>query len=222
MKDFSFDFETVAQSPDAVVLSCALIVYDRDKLEDFQTYREKAYYWKFELNHQLERGRIIDLRTLDWWDKQDPEVRKSQFEPTKDDIELGQFITDFKHALIRESVTKGTKGYVRGQSFDFPILGNILLMFKDDSDLDDWSKNQAFYPIPFWDQRDIRSYISGLMVSHDVTKVPLPKGTLNGFKHHDPIDDVARAIMHIKHAELYAADEMDMPEESDMDEFSYK
>lgn len=222
MKDFSFDFETVGQIPEAVVLSCALIVYDRDKMEDFQTYRDNAYYWKFELNHQIEKGRVIDPGTLDWWEKQDPEVRKSQFEPSSKDIKLGEFVTEFKHALIENGVTKGSKGYVRGQSFDFPILTNVLMMFADESDLDDWSKNKAFYPIPFWDQRDIRSYISGLMVTPDITKVPLPKGTLDGFKHHDPIDDVARAIMHIKYAEKYAADEVEMPDESDMDEFSYK
>jgi len=222
MIDFSFDFETAATSPDAVVLSCALIAFDRDKLETFEHYRSKASYWKFELNHQIEAGRIIDMNTLDWWDKQDPEVKAAQFNPSPNDITLCDFITEFKHALITAGITKGSVGYVRGQSFDYPILTNILTMFKDNSALDEWSKNAAFYPIAFWDQRDIRSYIAGLMVSPDATKVPLPKGTLDGFKHHDPIDDVARAILHIKYAENYARDILDMPDESEMDVFSYK
>lgn len=222
MIDFSFDFETAATSPDAVVLSCALITFDRNELTSFQEYRDSAYYWKFELTHQLEAGRVIDQSTLDWWEKQDKDVRESQFSPSDEDVRLDEFLFQFHKAIKAAGVKKGSVGYVRGQSFDFPILANILTMFVDTSNLDNWSKNPAFYPIAFWDQRDIRSYIAGLMVSPETNKVPLPLGTLEGFKHHDPVDDVARAILHIKYAEEYARGNIELPTPEETDKNSHK
>ena len=219
MKRFVFDFETMAQDPDAVVLSCALTFFDNE-MKSFQEYVDQTYYWKFDIEHQIkDYKRSINQQTLDWWDKQDSDVKKSQFEPTDQDVSLVDFIVQMKQALTDNGVNNQSLGYVRGQSFDFPILSDIVKQVM--GEIDSFKINPAFYPIPFWQQRDIRSYIAGLLMSPESTKCPVPKGVLNGFEHHNPIHDNARAILMIQYAEAYA-NGMEVPEEEDWDENSMK
>lgn len=220
MKRFVFDFETMGQDPDAVVLSCALTFFD-DEMKSFQDYVNQTYYWKFEIEHQIQQyKRDINSQTLEWWDKQDPEVKKAQFEPTDEDISLVDFIVDLKMAMVENEANNKTLGYVRGQSFDFPILTHITKQVM--GEIDSFKINPAFFPIPFWNQRDIRSYIAGLLMSPESTKFPVPKGVLDGFEHHNPIHDNARAIMMIQFAEAYANGDMEVPDEEDWDENSMK
>jgi len=219
MKRFVFDFETMAQDPDAVVLSCALTFFDNE-MKTFQEYVDQTYYWKFDIDHQIkDYKRSINQQTLDWWDKQDQDVKKSQFEPTDLDITLVDFIVKMKQAMNENGVNNHSLGYVRGQSFDFPILSDIVKQVM--GEIDSFKINPAFYPIPFWQQRDIRSYIAGLLMSPESTKCPVPKGALDGFEYHNPIHDNARAILMIQYAEAYA-DGMEVPEEEDWDENSMK
>ena len=218
MVRFVFDFETMGQNPDAVVLSMALTFFD-DRIKSFNEYVETSYYWKFDIDHQVEQyGRTIDKSTLDWWEKQDKEVRESQFAKTEDDVTLVEFVEQLRGVLLENNVDKNSLGFVRGQSFDFPILTHIINQVK--SEISSFKINPAFFPIPFWNQRDIRSYIAGLLVSPDITKCPLPDGTLPGFEHHDPIHDNARAILMIQYAEMYANGEMEVPDEQDWDKNS--
>lgn len=220
MKRFVFDFETLGQDQDSVVLSLALTFFD-NKIKSFQEYIDQTYYWKFEIDHQLEvYKRRIDRSTLDWWDKQDPDVKRAQFEPTDNDVSLVDFILQFKAVLDENGVNNKTLGYVRGQSFDFPILSNIIKQVAPE--IDSFEINPAFFPIPFWNQRDIRSYLSGLLCSPESTKCPIPNGVLDGFEHHNPIHDNARAILMIQYAEAYANGDMEPPEEEDWDENSMK
>lgn len=219
MKRFVFDFETMAQDPDAVVLSCALTFFDNE-MKSFQEYVDQTYYWKFDIEHQIkDYKRSINQQTLDWWDKQDSDVKKSQFEPTDQDVSLVDFIVQMKQAMTDNGVNNKSLGYVRGQSFDFPILTHIVKQVM--GEIDSFKINPAFYPIPFWQQRDIRSYIAGLLMSPESTKCPVTKGVLDGFEHHNPIHDNARAILMIQYAEAYA-DGMEVPEEEDWDENSMK
>lgn len=214
--DFVIDWETMGTSPDSVVLSLAFIPFERDGLESFQTYINNAYYWKFKIEPQIEDGRTINQDTLDWWDKQDPEVKKSQFESTTNDVTLAKMLDDLAGIKYRYGINNKSCGWCRGTSFDFPLFANIIKT----TELEKESLNAAFFPCAFWQQRDIRSYIAGLMVDPNLTKVPLPKGSIEGFKHHDPVHDCARAILHIKYGEAYAKDEIEIPDEPD--EFSNK
>lgn len=220
--DFVVDWETIGTTPDSVVLSLAFTPFKRDELKTFQEYIDDTYYWKFELSHQIELGRVTNQSTLDWWEKQDPEVKNSQFEPTPDDVDLVTMLRELKAACQEHNITNKSMGWCRGTSFDFPIFTNIIDQVKDQIPPDEMKLNGAFFPCAFWNQRDIRSYIAGLMVDPELTRVPLPKGSIDGFKHHDPIHDCARAILHIKYAEAYAKGEIEIPEKGDVDENSNK
>lgn len=222
MTDFVLDFETLATKADCVVLSLAVTPFDRDKLKSFQEYIEDTEYWKFEVGHQVEAGRIIDPKTLDWWSKQDPIVREREMNPSVLDVRLDDFIILFYEFCKSNNIGGKSIGWARGKEFDFGILGDIISKFKHNLDKDQYPINETFFPVPFWGRKDIRDYISGLVVDPTITKVPLPKDSLPNFEHHNPIHDCARAVLHIKYAEMYARGELEVPEKDDADPFSNK
>lgn len=217
--DFMFDFETMGKTPTSVVLSLAFTPFKRNELLTFEEYVSDTYYWKFELSNQSsDYNRTIDKDTLEWWDKQDADVKRSQFNPTPDDIILTKMILELHQVRKDHGIGNKSMGYCRGQSFDFPILQNIIETVK--GDISEIPLNSAFFPCAFWNQMDVRSYIRGLFCDVTQDKAPLPKGSLKGFRHHNPIDDCARAILHVKYAEKYAMGELDIPDE--IDPLSYK
>lgn len=220
--DFVLDFETLAMSSDCVALSLAMTVYDRDELKNFQEYIADTKYWKFDVGSQVEDGRVIDPKTLDWWAKQDPDVRNREMNPSDADITLGEFLADFYSYCKEMGIGNNSIGWCRGKEFDFGILTDIVIKYKFNLDKEEFPINETFFPVPFWNRKDIRDYISGLVVDPTVTKVPLPIGTLDGFEHHNPIHDCARAVLHIKYAEMYAKDEIEIPEDDNVDPFSNK
>lgn len=206
------DFETLGTEENSVVLSFALTLFDPSQgITDFQHYLKNTYYWKFDTQSQIESGRVVNNSTLDWWGKQDSKVQQEQLEPSFEDIKLSQFVKELYEFCKEHEVNQKSIGWARGKEFDFGILKNILKTEKHVLDKDQCPINENTFPIPFWNRRDIRDYIAGLMVSPSITKVPLPKGSLDGFKHHDPIHDCARAAMHIVYGQKYAMGELDIP-----------
>lgn len=222
MTDFVLDFETLGKTADCVVLSLALTPYDRNDTKTFQEYIEDTVYWKFDVDSQVAADRDIDPDTLDWWSKQDPDVRNREMNPSDNDILLDQFLQEFYDFCKSNGINNKSIGWARGKEFDFGILGNIIAQFKSALDKDLYPINETFFPVPFWNRKDIRDYISGLVVDPTINKVPLPKRTLNGFEHHNPIHDCARGVLHIKYAEKYARGELDIPEKDNTDPFSNK
>lgn len=212
--DFMHDFETMDKTPTSVVLNYAFIPFERNTLKTFQEYVKDAVFWKFDTQSQILDNRTISTDTLDWWDQQDSEVKRAAFEPLDTDVDLDKFIVEFGEMYQSSGLDNWSLGYCRGQSFDFPILADILRKHS--------SFDPTFYPCAFWNQMDVRSYIKGLLLSKKGSKVPLPLGSLDGFKVHDPIDDCARAILQIKYAELYAQGIEEVPEASQVDPNSYK
>lgn len=218
--DFVLDFETMGTASDCVVLSLAVLPFNRYTLKSFNEYVDACWYWKFDIEHQLELGRTTSQATLDWWDKQDAEVKRSQFEPTNQDVRLEDMIVDLSSRLKHVGVDNKSIGWARGKEFDFGIMTNIVGMIKHQIPKDRVPLNETYFPVPFWQRRDIRDYIAGCVVDPMMTRVPLPLGSLEGFEHHNPIHDCARAVMHIKYAEMYAKGELELSDE--VDPFSNK
>lgn len=220
--DFVLDWETLGTDPDSVVLSLAFIPFPRNKILAFEEHLANAYYWKFDVVHQVELGRIINDDTLEWWGKQDPEVMKSQLEPSDEDVTLDVMLKELYDARKKHGINNKSLGYCRGPSFDYPLMADIIRMVKHMLDKQQYPINAAFFPCAFWNQMDVRSYIRGITMDKTATMVPLPKGSLNGFRHHNPIDDCARAIMHVQYAEAYVDEENPMEVPDEVDEFSFK
>lgn len=133
-KHLMLDMETLAVSPNAVILSLGAVHFDpnNDTTDD-------ELYFKIDLDDQDKLAREIDPNTLDWWAKQDPDIMEEAFSPT-DRIPLIEAMDRFhKFAWGCEAF------WSHGATFDLVIIENIY--------------RQLNKPLPwnYWQLRDTRT-----------------------------------------------------------------
>lgn len=75
-KHLMVDMETLAVSPNAVVLSLGAVHFD-----PYSTGHSDSIYFRIDIDDQDKLGREIDPNTLDWWAKQDPAIMEEAFSP---------------------------------------------------------------------------------------------------------------------------------------------
>lgn len=134
VKHCMVDLETMAVSPNAVILSLGAVQFN-----PFGEGHDNEIYFRINLDDQDQLGREIDENTLNWWSKQDPEIIEEAFNPN-DRIPLEEAMERFrKFAWGCQSI------WSHGASFDIVILENIF--------------NQIKKPVPwnFWQIRDTRT-----------------------------------------------------------------
>lgn len=133
-KHLMVDMETLAVSPNAVVLSLGAVHFD-----PFNTGIIDEIYFKIDLDDQDLLGREIDPGTLDWWAKQDPEIMEEAFDPSGR-LPLEQAINQFHKFAWGCSAF-----WSHGATFDLVILENIYRQLKR--------------PLPwnYWQLRDTRT-----------------------------------------------------------------
>lgn len=133
-KHLMVDMETMAVSPNAVVLSLGAVHFDPHR----EGYTDSIYF-KIDLDDQDHLGREIDPNTLDWWAKQDPAIMEEAFSPN-DRIKLVEAMDRFhKFAWGCDAF------WSHGATFDLVILENIY--------------SQLSKPLPwnYWQLRDTRT-----------------------------------------------------------------
>ena len=133
-KHLMVDLETLAVSPDAVVLSLGAVHFD-----PYTTGYSDSIYFKIDLDDQDRFGRAIDPNTLDWWSKQDPAIMEEAFS-MEGRIPLEKAMDRFhKFAWGCDAF------WSHGSIFDIAILENIY--------------RQLEKPLPwnFWQIRDTRT-----------------------------------------------------------------
>lgn len=132
------DIETLATSPEALVLSVGAVKFD--------PYSENEPYdlvhYRLDINQQVELGREISEDTLAWWSKQDSEIREAAFSD-HDRIQLDVFFKD-----LNKWVNGCTEIWCQGPQFDMVILENL---YKQNNHHTNWA---------FWQIRDSRTLFS--------------------------------------------------------------
>jgi len=108
------DLETMAVSPDAVVLTLGAVHFNPYG----NGYSDKLYL-RFDLDDQDKLGREIDPNTLDWWSKQDPKVMEEAFSPD-DRVPLVDAMDQF-----HKFAWGCTAFWAHGSLFDIAILENL-------------------------------------------------------------------------------------------------
>lgn len=63
------DFETLGVSRDSVLLSCGIILFDKDKVHG-------KFYQEFDITEQIIQGSTINEATIEWWKGTDQEELK--------------------------------------------------------------------------------------------------------------------------------------------------
>jgi exodeoxyribonuclease VIII len=129
------DIETLATSPDSVVLTVGAIKFD--PFED--TIGDDGFYMRLDVDEQSELDRHIDESTVEWWGKQAEDVREEAL-GDHDRQELTVFA-----AALNKFLVGSKKIWAQGPVFDIVILENLY--------------RQIGIPTPwsYWQIRDSRT-----------------------------------------------------------------
>lgn len=209
-KAILLDFETLGDRPGSVVLDLAAVVFDlegNDNFNDLVNDEERTFRVKFEVTHQVRKwGRTIDKSTVEWWKGQGEKAKRVIQPDTKLDVSLEAGMGLFKEFVERTEVyNKKTLGYVRGQSFDFPILVDIVHSIWPEVDY-------TMFPVAFWNQRDVRTALAHDLCTPINTKCPLPEGMFEDFVAHNSIHDCVRDVISLQRAIGYKNGTIEVPE----------
>jgi hypothetical protein len=133
-KHLMIDMETMAVSPNAVVLSLGAVHFNPWG----SGYGEKIYF-RIDLDDQDKLNREIDPKTLEWWSRQSPEIMEEAFSPDNR-IPLADAMEQFR------KFSWGCDAFwSHGATFDLVIIENIF--------------RQLGKPLPwnYWQLRDTRT-----------------------------------------------------------------
>ena len=111
----TIDIETLGTSPDTVVLTIGGIKFDPMADDGLHS----QFYYKLDADEQIEMGRTVDEKTLEWWEKQPEEIRKEALETT-DRVSTEQSLKALNKWLVGVD-----KIWCQGPVFDIGILENL-------------------------------------------------------------------------------------------------
>ncbi len=193
-----FDLETLGPAPTGIVASAAFLAADLDIDYTFDELLSLVTTIKFNSKEQLSMGRITSADTLAWWKRQSP-AAQSILKPSKEDVSLEVGLRRVAKYCKDNGITRESFGFCRGQSFDFPLIVDLF----ESLDM------QSMWPIAFWRQRDIRTYISAIIGKHSMDKIALPKSVFNElhFVAHNAAHDIAKDFLMMQYAMRYVTGE---------------
>jgi hypothetical protein len=114
------DFETLGTTPDTVVLSLGAVLFNNDG-----SY-VKSEYFKLNVQDQIDKGRKVNIDTVNWWYNQSRESRKV-LQPDKWDLSIERFKIEFNAFLIKNKVkNESLIVWGNGATFDVSIIENIF------------------------------------------------------------------------------------------------
>jgi len=124
------DIETLATTPRATVLTVGACKFDPHNMAE----PYDKMLWRPAVEEQMSAGRMVSEETLEWWGKQDAQIRESTF--TEDGrIPLEQFFAELNKYLVGVS-----KIWCQGPQFDMVILEDLYEQFEQ-------HRNWAFWQI---------------------------------------------------------------------------
>lgn len=213
MKSFIFDTETLGKSPDGVILDISCLVVDLDQVETppkFMDLVKAGKQWKLDVKDQLKLGRKTDPKVIEWWKGKSDEAKKVLV-ANGTEVKLNDALDEFSLYLTSNGIDQKTSlGFCRGQSFDFPLLVHSLAQKYNQDTFE-------YEPCRFWNQRDTRSIIAGLLLDDKRTTTPLRKGILQGFVKHNSLHDIAKDALMIIYAKRYALGLEELPLNDEVD-----
>lgn len=134
------DLETLGTGPDCVVLTIGGVKFNPNAVSS----PREEFYYRFEVDEQLDKGRTTLESTLEWWGKQEESVREEA---------LGDGnrtpVLEVLQALNKWCVGANTI-WCQGPAFDIVILENLFRQYNH------------HIPWPFWKIKDSRT-LFGIM-----------------------------------------------------------
>jgi len=133
-KHMMLDMETLAVSPNAVVLSLGAVHFD-----PYGTGHSDSLYFRIDIDDQDALGREVDPGTLEWWSRQPPAIMEEAFSPDNR-IPLVEAMDRFHKFAWNCSAF-----WSHGATFDLVMIENIYKQL-----------NKAL-PWNYWKLRDTRT-----------------------------------------------------------------
>ena len=111
----TIDIETLGTSPGTVVLTIGGIKFNPHEDDGLHS----QFYYRLDADEQIEMGRTVDEKTLEWWEKQPEEIRKEALETT------GRISTEQSLKALNKWLVGVDKIWCQGPVFDIGILENL-------------------------------------------------------------------------------------------------
>ncbi len=169
------DLETMATEPDAVVLSIGACFFD------LQTGKiGEKFYTCLSVTEQEEMNRVVDARTLAWWNGQSKDARKVF---TEKKYPVDHCLNEFTNFILSNANKSQVMAWGNGSGFDISIMESLFRMFE--------------LPCPwlFYNVMDLRTFRRFV-----ASNVKVPK--LEGTNHHALDDAINQAKFVLKHVKM--------------------
>lgn len=141
MKDIMLDLETLATSPDSVILTFGAVRFNPfDPDEELDT----GLYYRIDVDEQIALGRKVDQGTVEWWGKQTDEIREEAL-GEHDRVSLEEFTRE-----LNRFVAGADRVWAQGPVFDIVILENLYRQLGKPA------------PWPYYTIRDSRTLLKAL------------------------------------------------------------
>ena len=135
------DLETLATSPDSVILTFGAVKFNPfDPEQDFDT----GLYYRVDVDEQINLGRKVDPGTIEWWGRQNEAVREEAL-GENDRVSLEYFTSQ-----LNKFVVNAERIWAQGPVFDIVILENLYRQLNKPT------------PWPYYVIRDSRTLLKAL------------------------------------------------------------
>jgi len=111
----TIDIETLGTTPDTVVLTIGGIKFD--PMADDELHSQ--FYYKLDADEQIEMGRTVDEKTLEWWETQPEEIKAEALDPND------RFLVEETLKALNKWLVGVDKIWCQGPVFDIGILENL-------------------------------------------------------------------------------------------------
>lgn len=151
------DLETLGYEENAIILSIGGVKFDPngEKIID-------GFHFRFDVDEQEAKGRVINESSLEWWGGQDNKAIETAF-GSEDRTDVTEILT-----FLRRWFVGIDKVWAQGVAFDMPMLEHIFKQY------------DMIHPWNFWDVRDSRT-LFGIM--------PVDPRKAQTFDAHDALED---------------------------------
>jgi hypothetical protein len=157
-KQIMLDMETVGTAANSVILSIGAIYFNDDGSTG------KEFYSLLDTISQLDKGRVEDESTVDWWEKQSDEAKKEAYSVPEEDRPDTLQVLKSLHDFIKEG-GKDVLIWGNGSDFDNALLADLFRSFG------------MKQPWAFWNNRCFRTFKSEF-------KALANEPVFEGIKHH--------------------------------------
>ena len=129
------DLETLSTDVNAVVLTIGGVKFDPNN----STAPHSEFYYRLNVDEQLEKGRSVEQSTLDWWGEQDPAIMEEALgDGNRSDVEV--VLEELRKWIVGVDVL-----WAHGVAFDVVLMETMYRLY---------GKN---IPWPFWKVKDSRT-----------------------------------------------------------------